>query len=214
MNSQFDAILNFNGFVLKWPFGSEAVEFEDNQKIDAFSLVGMSTKDYYFFANENEQISLSFTDDTVNETNDEYLGNYNLTLTLVDETLTPTLTKNGETVTTTGDLSTGLIYGNFKITINTQEEGEYDFTVVKSLASGKYKKAIFGARDGSGDFENLRISCGSVNTVDFPECGQSVFIYGEFDQSMFTYDESYTNFEILKCELRKYSLFLKKVDEA
>ena len=212
MNYQVNAILNFNGFVLKYPFGSEVVEFEDGQKIEPFSLVGKSVKDYYFFTNENAQISLSFTDETISTNNDEFLGNYVLTLTLVESVLTPALTKNGETVQTTGDLNSGLLYGNFKISVATQEEGTYNFSVEKSIASGKYKTAVYEAKDGSGDFENLRIVCQSVDTVDSPGSSQSVFLFGEFDQSMFKYDDSYRNFEILKNELRKYSIFLKEVN--
>jgi len=98
----------------------------------------------------------------------------------------------GETAFVAGD----------KITINIQE----------TAGSGEYKKAVFGAKDGSADYENLRILLSKVDaTTAAVNC--NVYIEGVFDLKRVVLDTSFFNDGIVRDELinglRSYNILLR-----
>ncbi len=98
----------------------------------------------------------------------------------------------GETAFVAGD----------KITINIQE----------TAGSGEYKKAVFGAKDGSADYENLKILFSKVDaTTEAVNC--SAYITGTFNIKRLILDSSFFNDGIVRRELinglRDYGILLR-----
>lgn len=89
-----------------------------------------------------------------------------------------------------------------KITINIQE----------TAGSGEYKKAVFGAKDGSADYENLKILFSKVDaTTEAVNC--SAYITGTFNIKRLILDSSFFNDGIVRRELinglRDYGILLR-----